>query len=167
MEKWLSIIGSIASIASAIWAWYEARKASEAASRAEIVRDEIIQRRKLVEVSQVHMETKRILTVVSKVGPSSNATLLRGVNCAGIASDVEEYSRFLNEQSTHFSKQFENSAKDLCADLNKDIEALAEAKNPEDKKTAGKSIYYKINAFMPVVKELADEKKERAVIDKK
>lgn len=166
MEKWLSIIGSIASIASALWAWYEASKATKAASRAETVKNELIQRRKLVEVSHVHMETKRILKVVSKVGPSSNATQLRGVNCAAIASDVEEYSRFLNEQSTHFSKQFANSAKDLCTNLNGYIEALAEAKSPEEKKTAGKNIYYQINSFMPVVKELADDKKENVVIDK-
>jgi hypothetical protein len=164
MEKWLSIIGSIASIGSALWAWIEARKSSKAASRAEAARDEIINRRKMVEVSQVHMETKRILRVVSKVGPSSNATQLRGVNCASIAAEVEEYSRFLNEQSTHFTKQFENSAKDLCANLNEAIEALAEAKTPEEKKAAGKNIYYKVNGFMPIVKELADEKKENVAI---
>jgi hypothetical protein len=166
MEQWLAIIGSIASIASAIWAWYEARRALKAASRAEVVRDEIIQRRKLVEVFHVHTETQRILKVVSKVGPSSNPAQLRGVNCSSIASDIEEYSRFLNEQSTHFSRQFENSAKDLCTSLNADIEALAEAKSPEDKKSAGKNIYYKINGFMPVVKELADEKKEHVSIHK-
>jgi len=42
METWLSIIGSIASIGGAIWAFYEAKQASKSASKAEMVRDEVI-----------------------------------------------------------------------------------------------------------------------------
>lgn len=165
MEEWLSIIGAIASIGAAFWALYEAHQASKSASKAEAVRKEIIQRRKTVEVYQVYMETKRILKNVSKVGPSSNPTKLRGVNCAVIAEDVEEYSRFLNEQSSHFTEFFENKAKELCNDLGGDIEALSEAKSFEDKKAAGKSIYNKINRFMPTVKKLADERKECDIAD--
>ena len=69
------------------------------ASKAEKVRDEIVERRKIVEVSLVHKETKRILNTVSKVGPSCNPNLLTGVDCGSIAKDVEEYSRFINEHS--------------------------------------------------------------------
>lgn len=163
MESLLTIIGSIASIGGAIWACYEAKNAANSATKAEKVRDEMIHRRKMVEVTQVHAETKRILKVVSKVGPSCNSTLIRGVNCADIAKDVEEYSRFINEQSSHFTMFFENKAKELCEDLRDDIESLAEAKSYEDKKSAGKSIYYKIYNFMPTVKQLSDEKKERDI----
>lgn len=163
IEKWLSIIGAIASIGGALWALYAANEASKAASKAELARDEIIERRKIVEVSQVYTETKRILKIVSTVGPSCNQSLLRGIDCADIAKQVEEYSRFINEQSSHFSYIFENKAKELCADLNGDIEALSEAKIFDDKKKAGKSIYYKINNFMPTVKALADNKKEQVV----
>ncbi|WP_086930579.1 hypothetical protein [Agarilytica rhodophyticola] len=160
IEKWVSVLGSIASIGAAIWAWVEASKASTSAKKAEIVKNEIVDRRKLAEVSQVHAETSRVLKTVSKVGPSCNPTMLRGVNCAGIAKEVEEFSRFINEQSSHFTEFFDNKAKELCAALNDDIEALSEAKSFEDKKAAGKSIYYKINDFMPTVKTLSDEKRE-------
>ena len=163
METMLSILGSIASIGAAIWAFYEARQAAKSATKAETVRNEMIHRRKMVEVNQVHSETKRILNVVSKVGPSCNSKLIKGVNCADIAKEVEEYSRFINEQSSHFTTFFENNAKELCEDLKDDIESLAEAKIFEDKKSAGKSIYYKIYNFMPTVKQLSDEKKERAI----
>jgi len=100
---WISVIGSIASIGGAIWAFVEARKSSRAATKAEKVRDEIISRRKLIEVSQVHAETARILKIVSTVGPACNPSLLRGVNCGSIAKDVEEYSRYINEHSSHFN----------------------------------------------------------------
>lgn len=163
METWLSIIGSIASIGGAIWAFYEAKQASKSASKAEMVRDEVIRRRKMLEVSQVHAETNRILNVVSKVGPSCNSTLLRGVNSSDIAKEVEEYSRFINEQSSHFTNFFENHANELCNAIKDDIEALAEAKSNEEKKLAGKTIYYKIYNFLPTVKQLSDEKRERGI----
>ena len=160
MERWLSIVGSLASVISALWAWHEAIKASKAASKAESLRDEIVHRRKIVEVSQVHIETQRILRVIAKIGPSSTTTQLRGINSANIAADVDEFLRFLNEQSSNFSEPLKNRARELCDTVSADIEKLAEAKTPEDKKDAGKAIYFKINAFMPIVKDLADEKRE-------
>lgn len=163
MDSFLSIAGSVASIGGAIWAFVEARSAAASASKAELVRNELIDRRKLVEVSKVYAQTERILAVVSKIGPSCNIKTLKGVDCAGIAKEVEEYSRHLNAQSAHFSDFFENKARDLCNDLKDDIEELSEASTPEGKKAVGKRIYYKINSFMPFVKGLADEKQEYSV----
>jgi len=100
------------------------------------------------------------LTAVSKVGPSSDAKRLKGINSSEVAKEVEEYSRGLLEQSSHFSQFFDNAAQALSEDLKLDIEALAEAISPDDKKRAGKSIYYKIQTFMPLVKQMADEKRE-------
>jgi len=160
METWISIIGSVASIIGSLWAWYQAVEAKKSATKAEEVKEEIIERRKIVEVSQIHSETSRILKVVSKVGPSCNQALLRGVNCGSIAKEVEEYSRFINEHSSHFTNFFENKAKELCEQLHPDIESLSEAKSFEEKKESGKKIYYKINSFMPFVKQLSDQKKE-------
>lgn len=160
IETWISVVGSIASIGGAVWAFIEAGKAANSATKAESVKDEIIERRKLVEVSQVYSETSRILKVASKVGPSCNSSLLRGVNCGSIAKDIEEYSSFINEHSSYFTDFFENKARELCEQLHPNIDALSEAKTFEDKKSAGKNIYYKINAFMPFIKQLSDEKKE-------
>ena len=160
MDSLLSIGGSIASIGAAAWAYYQARLSSEHATKAEKFRDEIIKRREMVEVSQVHAETTRILKTVSQVGPSCTPSSARGVKPANIAKEVEEYARFLNEQSSHFTEFFDNKAKELCSDLNPLIEALSVAKEFDSIKEPGKSIYYKINAFMPEVKLLTDEKRE-------
>lgn len=165
IESYISVIGSVASIGGALWAVYSAYQASLSVTKAEKVRDEIIERRKIIEVSQVYSETSRILKIVSTVGPSCNPSLLKGVNCGNIARDVEEYSRFINEHSSYFTNFFENSARELCNELTGDIEALAEAKSFEDKKAAGKKIYQKINNFMPIVKALSDDKKERVGIE--
>jgi len=158
---WLYILGSIASIVGALWALYEAQQSRGYANQAKEARDEVVQRRGMIEVSQIHAETSRILRRLSVVGPSCSTKSIRGVDCAGVAGEVEEYARALNEQSSHFSDMFDNQARALCADLRDDIEALSEAKDFDSKKGAGKSIYYKIYAFMPLVKALADERRER------
>jgi hypothetical protein len=164
IETWISTIGSIASIGGAIWAFFEARKASASASRAEKVRSELVTRREMVELSQIHTETKRILGIVSKIGPSSSINLLTGIDCNGIARDVEEYCRLINEHSTHYSDLFRNHALKLCNDLNDDITSLADATDQDKKKEIGTRIYHKINSFLPVAKSLADEKKETIVL---
>jgi hypothetical protein len=161
MDSPLSILGSLTSIGAAIWAAVEARRSSRAATRSETMRNEIVHRRRLIEVSHIHAETKRILAVASEVGPTTNAKLLRGVDNAKIARQVEEYARSLLDQSGHFSDVFGNEARALCERLRPDIEALAEAVTPEDKKRYGKSIYYNISAFMPIAKGLADEQREQ------
>lgn len=165
MENLITVTGSLASIVGAVWALRAARTARSAAEAAKQMRDELVQRRRAVEVSQVHAETRRILSAVSVVGPSCNGKLLRGVDCAAIARAVEEYVRFLLERSEYFSNPFANDAKALCGDLREDIEALSEAVTFEDKKTSGKSIYYKIQAFMPAAKQLSDETRERVARD--
>ena len=42
-------------------------------------------------------------------------------------------------------------------------ENLSEAITFEDTKKYGKSIYYKIQTFIPIVKKLSDEKKEKSL----
>ena len=161
MESILSVLGSLASIGGAIWAFVQAGKSKQYATEAQLMRDEIIARRHMVEMSDIHAETKRILRTVSKVGPTCNETFIRGIRCTDIAREVEEFSRLINEQSSHFNEMFKNRARELCDELRTDIEALSEAKDFEQKKCAGKRIYYKISEFLPFVKTLTDEKKER------
>ena len=165
MDSLISIAGSVASVGGAIWAFFEARTAASSAMKAELVRDELIDRRKLVEVSRVFAQTERILGVVSKIGPSCNPRTLKGVDCESIAKEVEEYSRFLNSQSSHFSELIENKAITLCDGLKDDIEQLSEVSAPEEMKEVGKKIYDKINEFMPFVKEMADKKQENSVVN--
>lgn len=160
MDSWISIAGSVASIVGAVWAYVEAKKSAMSATKAENIRAELIERREMLEISKVHAVTIEILREISKFGPSSTSSTIRGVKASDVAKKVEEFSRFLNEHSSHFHRSFENDAKKLCASLKPIIEELSEAQSFEDKKNAGKQIYYLIDAFLPQVKELSDGKKE-------
>ena len=158
LEPLLSIIASLLSIAGAAWAYIEADKASLSAKQATRVRDEILGRKELLEISHVYTETNRILSVSSKIGPSSNPELLVGINTVEIASQIQEYVQFINGHSSHFSDLFDNSAQELCTDLRDDIEKLAETRSPTKIKRIGKQIYYKILKFQPVAKSVSDAK---------
>jgi hypothetical protein len=140
MDSWLSIIGSVSSVGGAVWACVEARRSRSFAEQAKAVRGELVERRKVVEVSKVHSETTRILRLVSNVGPTCTSTSIKTIKCHQIAKEVEEYTRLLNEQSTHFTSMLDNQARTLCEDLKSDIEALAEANDFESIKNAGKNI---------------------------
>ena len=160
METVLSIVGSIISILSGIWAFIQAKKATRSADAAKRVLQEVVDRRKLTEIVQIHTEIKRVLNVVARVGPTSTPQLMKGVNCADIAREVETFVAMLQEQRSHFSDLYSDRATELRNDLKLDIEGLSEAKIFEDKKRFGKSIYYKIESFTSVVKQLSDAKKE-------
>lgn len=162
-EAALSVIGSLASIGAAIWAFVEAGRAKKAAQRANEVRGELIGRRELVEVSQLLTETRRILQSVSRVGPACNERKLRGVDCAEIAHEVGEYSQLVGEAEVHFPADFQNDVRVLRTGLSEDVRALAEATNFEQKKSAGMTVHRKIDNFLPVVKTLLDSKREQSV----
>ncbi len=163
MDAVLSILSSIASILGAVWAFYEARKAARSASASEQARDELIDRRKLAELAQVHAETKRVLNLVAKVGSTATPQLVRGVNCADIAREVESYASMLLELRSHFSDLYADRATELRDDLRLDISGLAEARTFEDKKRFGQSIYFKVENFTPVVKQLSEAKRESSL----
>ncbi len=158
MDRWIAVLGSIASIFSAILSAVHARRSKESADAATKVRDELVDKRESMEVSSIYSDTLRILRIVSNVGSSSNEASIKSVNTQNIAKEVEEYSRSLMQQSQHFDTELGNHAKRLCKDVKNDIAVLAEEIDPTLLKSAGSRIYYKIEDFLPLVKTLYDEK---------
>lgn len=160
METALSILASIASILGAIWSIREAGKAKSSANAAERIRQEMVDRRKLAEVVQIQSEMRRILGLVARVGPTSTPQLIKGVNCADVAREVESFISTLLERRSHFTDLYSDRATDLRNEIRIDIESLAEAKTFDDKKRHGKNIYYAIENFGAIVKQLSDAKQE-------
>lgn len=164
MEAIISVLGSIASILGAYWAFRESKKAINAAKAVNRARQEIMDRREIAELAQLHNEIKRILRLVAKVGPTSTSQYMKGLNCAEIAREVEVFIALILERRSHYSGSFADRATELRNNLKEDIEGLAEARSFEDKKRFGKNIYYKIENFIPVVKELSDAKQGQTSI---
>jgi predicted alpha/beta hydrolase len=163
MEQFLSIVASIASVIAACVAVSSARSSKTFSKEARTIRDEMVRRRGIAELSRIYSETGRILHVVAEVGPTCTPKSLRGKNSRGIADQVQEYSRLLNEHSSHFDQPMTNLAKTLCDALRANIEALAMATDPDSVKAAGKPIYHLIEEFHPEIKRYVDGERERLV----
>ncbi|MBA3769510.1 MAG: hypothetical protein H0X08_03260 [Blastocatellia bacterium] len=150
----------MASIGAAIWAFVEARKAGKFASTVERIKDELVSRRNLVEVSQVYREANRAIAALTAVGPSCTSSSVRGLNCSLIAAQVLEFVTFLNTHRAGLPEALRPKVNLLVLETKKEVSLLAEAKTFEAKKSAGTAIYYKIASLMPEIKVLADEKNE-------
>ena len=159
---WIGLIGSIASIGAAIWAFVEARKARSSASDAEKIRNELVSRRNLVEVADIYKEANRVISALTAVGPSASVNSVRGLDCARISTQALEFVTLLSTHREQLPTSLKSKVELLVFDTKKDLASLAEAKDFESKKAAGSAIYYKITALMPAIKVLADEKRESA-----
>jgi hypothetical protein len=128
MNDWIAITGSIFSIGGALYALYQAHQSKKYSIEAQNVRDELIDRRKLSEISRIHSETHNILKSVSRIGSTSTESSVKSVKCIDIAKDVEEYSKLINEQSLNSgnSKLFDKEVKKLCKLLDNKVKCLSE-----------------------------------------
>lgn len=131
-DQWLSVLGSIVSIGAAIWAFIEARKSMAAASKAETIKNEMIDRRQLVEASKIHSETERVILKVSQIGPASRIEVLSGININDILNEVQNFSTFIIAQSEQYDDKFKKTAKKLNKDLQTNIDELSQSNLKED-----------------------------------
>lgn len=161
IEPALSIAASLFSIAAAVFAFYEAKKARSAASEAEKVRLDLINRKALAELSHLLQETRRILQSVSRIGPAASEGKMRGVNCVEIAEDVQGFCRLLNEHSHDLRNLGYVEAVKLRDELIPEINALSAARTFADKKAVGGRIYDKIDGLAPLLKTFVDARQSQ------
>lgn len=165
-DQWLSVLGSIVSIGAAIWAFIEARKSMAAASKAETIKNEMIDRRQLVEASKIHSETERVILKVSQIGPASRIEVLSGININDILNEVQNFSTFIIAQSEQYDDKFKKTAKKLNKDLQTNIDELSQSNLKEDYKRIGTIIFNALQGFLPTTKSLADGRRENVQIKK-
>ena len=164
MTDWIAIIGSIFSISGALYAFYQAQQSKKHSIEAQNIRNELIDRRKLSEISKIHNETHNILKSVSRIGFTSTESSVKSIKCIDIAKDVEEYSKLVNEQSLNSgNKLFNKEAKKLCELLDNKIKCLSEVDEFMEIRSIGMDIYKSINSFLPMVKVLTNEKMEKSL----
>ena len=151
MDSSLSIIGSVASIVSAFWAFFEARKARKSANEVMKYQKEIKTRIESSALDRLHDETKSVLHKVSYFGPSCNMTSIRGKSAQNVALEVEEYTRLLREHSVHFDDlNIKNKIDKICNELMPNVKGLSEGVSFDDKKKYGSNIYLLIERLLPI-----------------
>ncbi len=156
---WLGLVSAIASIGSAIWAGIEARAAAKSASRAELVRDRMVNHRYVAESHQLLQSTRTMLQTISAIGPSCMERNLRGLDIKNISTQLVNYCTTLNESSYLFGDT-DNPAMALSDELLKKAGVIAAAQSFEDVMLAGREAFSGINFFLPKIKQISDDRRE-------
>lgn len=164
MEKaywWIGLVGSIASIVSAGWAWIQANRAKQAASDAARFRGEIINRRELIENSHIYKETKSIQNRILALGPKCSTMSAKGIDCAELAESVLRYSSMLQEHTSNFPDATKVIIASFATNVKPLIDKLARAKRFDEKKNVGTEIYFLLEPLLAEIKIATDVKKEK------
>ncbi|MBD9439415.1 hypothetical protein [Pseudomonas sp. PDM04] len=157
---WLGLVSSIASIGSAVWAWREALNASDSASEADALYSRMISSRQSAEAHQVLHATRTILQAISPIGPSGQVKHIKGIDLPHISRALENYCQTLSEHGHLFSVDIESHAVRLSRSILNNLPAVANKSDLEGVIKAGTLIYIEINNFMPVAKQISDERME-------
>lgn len=86
---------------------------------------------------------------------------MRGLDTKGISRQLEIYCQNLNEHSYLFSGAMDNAALKLSDELLAEVAVIASAQSLDDVKSAGSRAFLSINQFMPLIKDLSDERREK------
>lgn len=158
---WLGLVSALASIGSAIWAAIEARASAKSASEAERVRDRMVNHRYVAESHQLLHSTRAMLQTVSAIGPSCMQRDLRGVDIRHISAQLVTYCTTLKENSYLFGAG-DNPAITLSDYLLQKAGVIAAVQSFEDLTLAGRQAFTGINSFLPMIKQISDERRENA-----
>ena len=162
MDAILSIAGSIASIAGAIWALFEARKSAKSADAVKRMRSEMMDRRDIAHLSSMYGETKKIHRVIAQIGPTATPNTIKGVDLFEIATQVSVFVTMLTEHRGSFTGESAAEVGALLDALSDQIENLDQVKSLVDKRRFGKEVFNLIQSLIPIVKRQLDEKQDYA-----
>ncbi|MFK8069035.1 MAG: hypothetical protein AB8D52_12390 [Gammaproteobacteria bacterium] len=156
----ISVIGSLASIAAALWAWQQARLSNDAADRSESIKEQLINHKKtsdLVELETLLNATRRTFT---KYG-SENSDNLLGFNQNEDAKTALEFIHKLITLRDYFFSPEGNTAEETFDKINHQIDAFKNAKDSAEISVHGKLILNSIVIFSPYInRELAEQREQ-------
>lgn len=159
---WLSIAGSIASIGGAIWAWREAVRSSNSATRAEQIKTQMINQRKTSELSELKPLVLEATNCVKRYSTQMVSSFV-GANFLSKEDEAAKIQTLLNkivEFSDYFSEDFANQ---FFETSHSSLQSFLGASTPEDTKKYGMDLHKQMVDFSSVLRKQLTEKKESTV----
>lgn len=156
---WLSIVGSIASIGGAIWAWREAVKSSNFASKAEQIKTQMINQRKTSELSELKPLVSEALECVKRYSTTMTSSLI-GADTSNKENEAAKVQSLLNkivEFSDYFTDGF---ATDFFDASHASLQSFLNASTPNDSKKFGMELHRQIVDFSSILRKALTDKKE-------
>lgn len=160
----ISIIGSIASILGALWAWKEAKKSKTAADLAQRIKNQLIGHRKTSELSELQALLSTAQKKFTKYG-TSNPKALAGIDHHADSDSLLSFMHTLKSYNEYFEGENENVADRFYDDVNKALQLFRKTNSTNSISEHGNSILNKLVNFSPILKREFTSKKESVVSD--
>lgn len=158
----ISVVGSIASIGGAIWAWKEAVKSSDSAARAEQIKTQMVNQRKTSELSELKPLVLDATNCVKRYSTTMVSSFV-GVNVSSKEDEAAKIQTLLNkivEFSDYFAEGF---AKQFFETSHSSLQSFLGASTPEDTKKFGIDLHKQMVDFSSILRKQLTEKKESTV----
>ena len=156
----ITIIGAIASIIGAGFAYWQASKAKGSADEAKSVRAQLIDHRKASELSKIQASCKKALNSMTKYGAASTASSLDGIDTQNDSFNVQEFIILTKEHRAYFGNKRVNKADEFCNALTPLLDDFAQASTPDNQRKYGKQLVTHLSSINADIKKLLDSKRE-------
>lgn len=158
----ISVIGSIASILGAIWAWKEAKKSKTSAELAQRIKDQLIGHRKTSELAELQALLSTAQKKFTKYG-ASNPKALAGIDHHADSESLLSFMHTLKSYNEYFEGEHENVADKFYDDIEKTLQLFRTSSSINNITEHGNSILNKLANFSPILKREFTSKKESVV----
>ena len=156
---WLSIIGSVASIGGAIWAWKEAVNSSQSATKAEQIKTQMVNQRKTSELSELKPLVLDATDSVKRYSTTMVSSLI-GADETTKETEAAKIQTLLNK-IVEFSDYFpENFANQFFETSHSSLQSFLAANSPQESKKHGMDLHKQMVDFSSVLRKNLTEKKE-------
>jgi len=156
---WLSIVGSIASIGGALWAWKEAKNSSNSATKAEQIKSQIINQRKTSELSELKPLVTDAMESVKKYSTQMMSSFI-GMDKTTKEVEAQKVQTLLNK-IVEFGEYFPDGfADDFFNTAHSSLQSFLSATEPENEKKHGMDLHKQIVDFSSVLRKNLTDKKE-------
>jgi hypothetical protein len=155
---WLSIIGTVTSIASAGIAVQQARLSRSSADIALQARNELIAKRETAELSQLQAMCKQAQRAMEKYGPGSVPSSLTGISPEDDAKKVQEFMLLITEMKAYFGNNSPNEADEFLRNLGPLLDSFARSSEPKDLRQHGTLILISLSTMTAVIKKYLDNR---------
>lgn len=135
----ISLIGSVASILGAVFAWVQFSKSKSSAVEAKRHVDRLLSNKQLEDVATAISEIESANRVLIKYGPSSTRAQFSGINYAVDAQEVQEH---FNRANAHVqSHEYPPESKRIFEETPDKIAALANSQRQDEAQRTGRELH--------------------------
>jgi len=147
----ISIIGSIASIFGAVWAWRQSISATSAAEEAKRIKDQVFTLTDISDLSEVKAIYDASQKTVRKYACRGEKDIA-GVDGTQAQQDVEAIYKLMEKLNGMKHLLPEGSVEEVSKSLEDPLQGLVSASSPAEMKKYGKEIYDHLQPLLPLVR---------------